>query len=350
MEATNAVWILAILMFLGFFSWGYPCITAMKRYVYNLAAWRQKGVLPTLVVGNLGVGGTGKTPMVLFLLEAFSGERLGVLSRGYGRNTRGYVRVELDSQAKEVGDEPLEIASVFPNLPVGVCEDRLEGLRRLQSETEIDWVVLDDGYQHIKLLPTKSVILTSFQRPFWNEIFGVPLGNLREFGFALKEADALVVTKCPEHLDASFTDDLAAKLNYPSHRIFASRYASSPGECVHGDSSKLPEKAILVTGVVNAGLVKDSIEHCIIVEHLEYRDHHAFTPRDVQSWLKKCREKGVDSLIVTRKDWQRIRRRELLQVLHEAQIQIWEIHTNVEILWNKKEELLKTIYPLDGIV
>ena len=111
--------------------WGYALVTALKRWVFKVLNLRRKGAIPTLVVGNLSAGGTGKTPMILWLLNQYTDLKLGVLSRGYGRKTRGFQWVSNEGSSNEFGDEPLEIKSNYTDLPVAVSEDRLEGLDQM---------------------------------------------------------------------------------------------------------------------------------------------------------------------------------------------------------------------------
>lgn len=323
--------------------WGYGMFTGVKRWVYNRFGYRTVGALPTLVVGNLSVGGTGKTPMVLFLMRAFSTERVGVLSRGYARETTGYVKVNAQSTAKDVGDEALEIYSSLENSVVRVCENRLAGLTEMQREGGVDWVILDDGYQHVALKPNKAVILTDYNRPFWKERFSLPIGNVREFSGALREAHALVITKCPVDLSMERAAKMRSEIDFDSERVFFAHYRQSQPLCIGGSSTE--QRALLVSGIAQKKGLQEEIKGWKIVGHLPYRDHQAFTTEDVYYWLKTCKEMNVHSLILTRKDLQRLTSNELKPLLLNEGISIYEIHTDVEILWNQKSELLALIHP-----
>lgn len=317
--------------------------TGVKRFVYNRFGYRIRGSLPTLVVGNLSVGGTGKTPMVLFLMRAFSTERVGVLSRGYARESEGYVKVNAQSTAKDVGDEALEIFSSLDNPTVRVCENRLAGIAQMKREEDVEWVILDDGYQHVALKPNKAVILTNYNRPFWKERFSLPVGNLREFSGALLEAQALVITKCPEDLSMERAAEIRSEIDFDSERIFFAHYRQSHPLCIGGSSAE--QRALLVSGIAQKKGLQEEIKDWEIVGHLPYQDHQAFTIADVYYWLKTCKELNVNSLILTRKDVQRLTSNELKPLLLNEGISIYEIHTDVEILWNQKSELLALIHP-----
>ena len=336
------VWIIP-LMFIPIVLWGYGMFTSLKRSIYGLLNLRMNGALPTLLVGNLSAGGTGKTPMVLFLIDSFSQDRVGVLSRGYGRKSKGFMSVDESSTFQDVGDEALEIAHA-EIAPVFVCENRLAGLQRIKESQQADWVIMDDGFQHLALAATKKVLLTSFQNPFWKESFSLPIGNLREFQGALADADVLVVTKCPQGLDQSKAREFIGTLKFDKSKIFFAHYKQTIPVSVQG--SVMEKKAILISGVVQQKGLDESLSDWEIIDYINYKDHHEFSQSDIRFWLKMCKEKGVNSIILTRKDWQRIKNNELLNLLLNEGININEIHTEVEILWNQKDEFLKLVYPL----
>ncbi len=334
------------LIFLPLILWGYGGFTWLKRWIFERLDLRRKGALPNLLVGNLSVGGTGKTPMVLFFIEAFSSERLAVLSRGYGRKTRGFKAVEAGSTALDVGDEPLEVFHSQLMAPVRVCERRLDGIEAIKQEQLADWIILDDGFQHVKLRADKNVILSDFHRPFWKERFSLPIGNLREFSGALKDADALIITKCPKNLGEEEGFAYLGPLKYEKNRVFFAHYKQTEPQIFRGShENQVIYRAILITGIAQQGGMSDKLGSWQIVQHLSYRDHKVFKLSDVHYWLKTCKERAVNSLIFTRKDVQRILGNGLIDVLLNEGICIYEIHTEVEILWNRKKELLRLIHP-----
>jgi tetraacyldisaccharide 4'-kinase len=309
--------------------WGYGMFTGVKRWIYTRLNLRKVGALPTLLVGNLSVGGSGKTPMVLFLLEAFKQEKIGVLSRGYGRKTKGFLAVNGDLTYSEVGDEALEVFNAQKGTSVYVCEDRLEGLDCIAKEALVDWVILDDGYQHVRLAASKQVLLTDYKRPF--------------FKGAAAEADVLMVTKCPVDLSQEQAQTFLEGLNFDRKRIFFSHYRQTEPQAIGKGSEE--RRAFLVTGIVQKGGLDSSIKGWEIVGYLPYKDHYEFRDTDVHYWLKTCRDKSVNSLILTRKDLQRIQNNGLITLLLEEQISIYEIHTKVEILWNQKSDFLEQVHP-----
>lgn len=338
----SPIWYISLIV-IPILLWGYGMFTGLKRWIFEIFSLRDFGALPTLVVGNLSAGGSGKTPMVLFLLESFGNEKIGVLSRGYGRKSRGFLKVRTGSTHVEVGDEALEIFNSQKDTPVYVCEDRLNGLKQISMDGKAEWVILDDGYQHLSLSANKSVILTPFNRPFWKERFSLPIGNLREFKNAASRADVLVVTKCPAELTQEQAQLYLKDFSFNRSRIFFANYRQSNPRAI-GDASE-ERRAILVTGIVQNEGIDESVSGWDIVEYITYADHREFEERDVHFWLKTCRSKLVNSLIITRKDLQRIQNNGLITILLEEKINIYEIHTDVEILWNQTNDFLEKIHP-----
>lgn len=337
------IWIWVVL-FIFLVLWGYASIATIKRTLYGRFNLRKRGALPSLVVGNLSVGGSGKTPMVMFLLEAFKNENVGVLSRGYGRKTSGYKQVFETDTALEVGDEPLEIKGAKTETFVAVCEDRLEGIRKIKETGNIDWVILDDGYQHLALQSERSVVLASYNQPFWEERFSLPVGRLREFSSSAKEATALVITKCPENLSISEIESISKRLDFPIERIFAAVYRISKPLLMIGKGSE-SRAAVFVSGIAESKKHVISVDGWHIKDQLCYSDHYQFKESDVQYWLKTCEAQKVNSLILTRKDFQRIRNNALKSILLDSGINVYEVHTEVELLWNKKDAFLALVHP-----
>lgn len=173
---------------------------------YHLYKWgvckRNPSPIPSIVVGNLKAGGTGKSPMVMFFLGYFikKGYEVSVLSRGYGRKTKGFLEVKTNLSAWDCGDEPFMIKQNFQNVPVFVCEKRVEGLNKIKElYPQVNLVLLDDAFQHFALKADLYVLLTEWSKPF-NKDFPLPMGMLREYRFAAKRADLVITTKTPGNL------------------------------------------------------------------------------------------------------------------------------------------------------
>jgi tetraacyldisaccharide-1-P 4'-kinase len=181
-----------------------------KRWIYKVGIKkRYQSSLTTLVVGNLSMGGTGKTPFSIFLIEQLLKREIQVayLSRGYGRKTKGLIKVAADSTPEQVGDEALMVKMRFPEADVVVCENRKEGLQFLESSSMSRVVVMDDAFQHLRIKADHYFLLTTYEKPFFKD-FIFPLGTLREPRFFAKAADSVVVTKAPEGLYSDQNESL----------------------------------------------------------------------------------------------------------------------------------------------
>ena len=153
--------------------------------------------IKTIAIGNLSTGGTGKTPFVEMLIRELSDKhKIAVLSRGYGRNSKGFKWVEVNSNAFEVGDEALQVKTNFPEITVAVCEKRADGIKIIERDKgDINLILLDDAFQHRYVTAQLYILLSSYNKPFYGDYI-LPMGNLREWRNASKRADFIVITKC----------------------------------------------------------------------------------------------------------------------------------------------------------
>lgn len=303
-------------------------------WIYGLGVWlrnllfdwgwlpSEKFDVPVLCVGNISVGGTGKTPHVEYLVRVLSkGYKVAVLSRGYGRSTRGFVLLTLDHTARQVGDEPCQIKQKFPKTIVAVDADRRRGIRKLQAiEPTIDIVLLDDGFQHRYVKPELSVLLTDYNRmPFLDKL--IPAGLLREPYDACKErVSVFVVTKTPPKLKPIDYTIITKDLNpYAFQQVFFSyyEYAGLQPLFVQGmafarplDTLEAEETILLVTGIANPDiLINDLSMYKARVIPLKFPDHYDFKKRDLDEITAKFNAiEGERKMIVTtEKDAVRLR-------------------------------------------
>ena len=195
------------------FSLLYGLVIAIRHALYDLNWMKRTAVdIPTIVVGNLAVGGTGKSPMVEYVVRALGDEyRIAVLSRGYGRRTRGYREVQADDDASFVGDEPLQFKRKFPAITVAVCEKRVTGVRQLEANHDL--VLLDDAFQHRALIPGFAILLFDFTATLHGPHLLLPAGNYRDLLSRRRHADMMVVTKTPQDAQESQKVRIAGKLS-----------------------------------------------------------------------------------------------------------------------------------------
>lgn len=280
-----------------------------------------KVTVPTICVGNLAVGGTGKTPMTEYLVHLLSSKyNVAVLSRGYGRKTRGFRIANDQDSARTIGDEPMQIHSRFPNVPVAVCADRVKGVKRLQHlYPDLHCVILDDAYQHRKLQCGFYILLTPYERLYVDDHM-LPWGRLRDLPSQSIRANIVVVTKCPHKMQPIEKRIVSNHLRLASyqHLFFSSiGYASIP----------LSNTPLLVTGIANP---KPLVEHLKQLypqtELLAFPDHHVFTDRDIQLILKKA--ELYDHVVTTEKDYMRLLQTPIVEQLGDK-LQIMTIQTDL---------------------
>ena len=193
--------------------------------------------LPVFCVGNLSMGGTGKSPMIEYLIRFLKDDyQIGVLSRGYKRKTSGFREVLVSSKVEDVGDEPLQFKKKFPKIVVAVCANRREGIDRIKSN--VDLILLDDAFQHRKVNASKNILLTSYHKLYVNDCV-LPVGNLRESKKGARRADIVVVTKCPEQHSYAKLKEIQNDLNLLSEqKVYFSKITYD--KLIYGITEKLP--------------------------------------------------------------------------------------------------------------
>ncbi|GAA3973045.1 tetraacyldisaccharide 4'-kinase [Hymenobacter antarcticus] len=281
------------------FSWLYAAVMAGRNWLYD-AGWKQSETfaVPLLNVGNLRVGGTGKTPHVMWLVEELlrQGHRPAILSRGYGRRTSGPRLAGPTDSAATVGDEPWQYVEAFAaqGVPVAVAEERRLGAQLLLLQhPETTVIVLDDAYQHRAVRPTLNVLLTELARPFYDDEV-LPAGRLRESRSGAIRADIIIVTKCPPALPMAEQQAVVQRVrrySQPAAPVIFSAYdygqpvAVLPGALPLAPSAagSGPVPALLLTGIAQPGPLREHLEHrgYSIQHQAAFPDHHAFQPADL---------------------------------------------------------------------
>jgi len=293
------------------FSILYGGVTGLRNWSFD-HGWLSQTTfeIPIIAVGNLSTGGTGKTPMIEFLVRQNEGKRLAVLSRGYGRQTKGYLEVFENSHATDVGDEPLQFKSKFKeSVVVAVCENRVNGVRRLLEEHVLDLILLDDAYQHRYLKASKYVLLTSYDQPYYND-FLLPAGNLRESRSGADRAQSIVITKCPADLSEAEKNNIKNKINpkSPQEIFFSTIFYSMEALGISGKIS-LEElkgtKVTVITGIAKPAYFLDFLKNYVEIDHLQFPDHYNFRSKDIE----KLKDKKL--VITTEKDFVRLKEYEL---------------------------------------
>lgn len=290
----------------------YERITRCRNILFDKGKLRAVGFIPfTVSVGNLSVGGTGKTPHTEYLIRLFSGKRsTAVLSRGYGRRTKGFIFAEPGVTASEIGDEPFQFFWKFaPETAVAVGEQRVLAVPEImQRRPGLEVLLLDDAYQHRSIKRDLNILLTDISRPFFDD-YVLPAGRLREQRKEAARADVLIFTKCPSGLSKARQEALISKAN-PFLRkntpVFFTGINYSEPLSVFGEALPLPKSVVSFSGLANDRPFQEFLSKKYDVrEHIRFSDHQKYDKKSVLSILKTYdleSSPGELGLVCTEKD------------------------------------------------
>ncbi len=270
--------------------------------------------IPIICIGNITVGGTGKTPMTELIVSHFvKSHNVAILSRGYGRTTKGYHEVTVTSHYRDVGDEPLQIKLKFPEAKVVVCENRVEGIRQIQSNyPKVNLIIMDDGFQHRRVEAKINIITVDATRPIKDDEM-LPLGSLRDIPEATHRAHYFVVTKCPITM-TPIERRLMKKtlLEFAYQKLFFTRYINyRPEPLFPYDGSETltkESKVVAVSGLGNPRPFVESLNrNYTLVDHIEYDDHHVYRMRDLREMSNMLKKYPDAVIVITEKDAVKLR-------------------------------------------
>ncbi len=293
-----------ILFPLAFLYW---LVTFIRNWLYDKGIFKSFSFdIPIIAVGNLSVGGTGKTPQIEYLIRLLSDNyKVAVLSRGYKRTTKGFILADENASASSIGDEPFQFYSKFPNIQVAVDANRKSGIENLlQLPNKPDVVLLDDAFQHRKVKAGFYILLTAYDDLFCDDNI-LPFGNLREPSSGKKRADMIIVTKCPKDLSELAQQKIKEKLKVKQQVFFTTIQYD---DCVFGNDSQLlvseiqSESKVLVAGIAKPKLFFDFLKNDND-ETLVFPDHHDFSKQDCELILAKANGRKI---ITTEKDFVRL--------------------------------------------
>lgn len=270
------------------FSILYGLITSLRNYLYDVGLLKSTHFkTPTIVVGNLSVGGTGKTPQIEYLIDLLKNNcKIAVLSRGYKRKSNGFLMADSTVSAEIIGDEPFQIHLKYPEIIVCVDADRTNGITKLEElENPPKVILLDDAFQHRKVRGGFNMLLTTYDKLYVNDTM-LPTGDLREKASGANRAQAIIVTKCPVDISEKAQNEITKKLHpKPNQQVFFT--AITYDNQLKGDSKlDLSELAdfdiLLVTGIANPKPLTDYLKSKKLnFKHLKYTDHHHFSLNDL---------------------------------------------------------------------
>jgi len=321
---------------------------------YDILSAREYDI-PIVSVGNITVGGTGKTPHVEYLIENFKDKlKIAVLSRGYKRKTRGFLVVKENMTVQDAGDEPLQIKRKFSEITVAVCEKRVKGIDTLLSdkvEEKFDMILLDDAFQHRYVKPGLSVLLVDYNRLISKDHL-LPYGRLREPAHQKKRADIILITKCPEEIKPIERRIMFKECQtFPYQNLYFTTFSYGSLISVFKDevldTAILQEKnysILLVTGIANPkSLLEFLTQSNHTINHMKFSDHHNYSKKDMLKIKEEYHKmpKGNKLVLTTEKDAVRLIHNTKTDAL--AELPVYYISINVRVLNDDSENFLNDV-------
>ena len=313
--------------FLFFISPLYYIVSFIRNLLYETSLFKStKFNLPVIGIGNLAIGGTGKSPMIEYLIHLLSKEfNIATLSRGYGRKTDTFKIANKDSTHFDIGDEPLQFYNKHDNLIVSVDNNRVNGIQSLlQISNPPDVILLDDSYQHRKLIPGLSILLSDYNNLYYDDYI-LPFGDLREPRSSSNRADIVIVTKCPNNLSSSKKLEIKSKLQLKvSQKLFFS-YINYSETVIIGNKKVefinfITQEFTLVTGLANSNhLVNYLSENKCDFNHLKFKDHYNYKSKDLDNVDRNV------NILTTEKDYAK-----LIEVFPEMNVYYLPIKVGIE--------------------
>jgi len=292
----------------------YNGITTIRNLFFDWGFFKQTSFkIPVITVGNLSVGGTGKTPQIEYLIRLLGDSfKIAVLSRGYKRKTQDFVLLNDTHTAVDVGDEPLQYFNKFKNIDVAVDVNRVAGISRLIADVTPEVVLLDDAYQHRKVKASLSILLTKYDDLFIDD-FLLPTGNLRESRSGAKRTDLILITKCPKNLTDLSKKRIVTKLKKYQKKVFFTSITYD--KKTSGDKNIFTKdlknyKVLLITGIANpSSLLSFLQENKVNFKHCQFSDHHHFTDTEIEKIKREfaCLSSSKKIILTTEKDYVRLK-------------------------------------------
>lgn len=318
----------------------YGLITVMRNGLYDARIFKSSSFdMPVICVGNLSMGGTGKTPHTEYLIRLLQDEyNVATLSRGYGRRTSEFILAGENDNATTIGDEPFQYFRKFKNIKVAVEKKRVLGVLFILNQAEdVEVVVLDDAFQHRALKAGFNILLTDYNRPYFYDVL-LPMGELRELRKGSGRADIIIVTKCPDQLDEQAMAEIKNKIDLNPDHIFFTKtvykriYSAYSNQDLQGSINQY--EVLLVTGIAKPEPIENYLhQQGVNFKPIHFGDHHKFKKKDVQNISKKF-DTFTDSkkiILTTEKDFSR-----MLLIPEFAAMPIYCLEIQIEFLNERK--------------
>jgi tetraacyldisaccharide 4'-kinase len=344
-------------LFLYPFSILYRIVTDIRNLFYNIGIFQSVEFnLPVICIGNITVGGTGKTPHAEYIIDLLRKSfKVALLSRGYKRRSKGFRIVSQSSSVTETGDEPLQVFLKFPDIIVAVDRDRVNGIRTIMKEyPETEVIILDDGFQHRKIKAGLSILLIDYNNLITRDYL-MPYGNLRENRSNRKRADVIIVSKSPETSSGADMEKITREVKWNERQklfftsilymdlipLFKSSVPEKPGL---RQQNRENQGAVLVTGIASPRSFKTFLEKYFKeIIHLDFPDHHFFSEKDLAKISKAYKDLKSEKKLVITTEKDAVRLREFTIIDDSLKRSFYCIPVRVSILKEKKIEFDNTI-------
>jgi len=314
------------------FSWLYSLITGLRNWFYNIGLFKSRTIPgASICIGNITVGGTGKSPLTAYISKLFEANNPVILSRGFGRKTQGIQVAELSSTASQIGDEPMMYWTNFNyQIPVVVAEKRQIGVDWIRQHQKNSLILLDDAFQHRAVKAGLNLLLMTYDRPVFRD-FVFPAGNLREPRAGMKRADIALITKCPEQLSEKDKIPFRKKIPLKTERIFFSEVVYGELTGLFGSVWEPFDQLILVTGIAQPEPLYRFLAENHRVEAIKFPDHHSFTLGDIQQIQQKVATFANQRCAVVTTEKDAVRFAEWQDVISASKIPFFVQHISLKI-------------------
>ena len=321
-----------------------------RNKLYDLKLCRSKEFdVPVISVGNITVGGTGKTPTTEYIIRLLKNEfTVATLSRGYKRKTKGFILATETSTSKQIGDEPKQIKQKFPEICVAVCENRLTGINKIQKiQSNVNVILLDDAFQHRRVIPGVSILLIDYHRPISKDSM-LPMGTLRESPHKMKRANIILVTKCPIEMKPIEKRIIEKELHlFPYQTLYFTTIKYGAIHPVFEAVSNMnisKSNCLLVTGIANA---KPLVDHVASItkntNHITFPDHYAYSQKDQEAIIMAYNQMPGDNKIILTTEKDAVRFRDFMNVNEILIEKMYYIPIEIEFMYNDNDSFNKQI-------
>ena len=331
-------------------SWLYGLGVRLRHYLFDSGLLHSEQFdIPVVCVGNITVGGTGKTPMAEMIIGYMAQRhRVALLSRGYGRRTKGYREVTVQAHYRDVGDEPLQIKLKFPEAVVAVCEKRVEGIRRIRAEhPEVDMIILDDAFQHRYVESKVNVVMIDATRPIQHDHM-LPYGSLRDLPEQLHRAHYFVVTKCPSDMtpiDRRILRKVLVQVAY--QKVYFTRMESFRPRPLYPDAAEQDAafyggEVIALSGIGNPGEFVEGLKRNFkVVAEVRFEDHHVYRKSDMRRLEELLAEHPGAVVVTTEKDAVKLTNRAKIPM--EVQRRLFYVPINISFIDDSQTDFLQNL-------